>query len=194
MSAPTDRQAPPAAPSAEEAGRRIEEVLDRLTQNGDPATGAAAEELVRVLMDFYGAGLARIMHHLERTPDGTGPHPAQRTALLGDPLVTSLLALHDLHPEDTEARIGRALESVRGRHPAETAGFDPDTGTLRLRAADAGGCGCSGADGTGRQTVEAAVSSFAPEVSTVEWEAAPAADEPVLLQISSRPPAPATAS
>lgn len=194
MSAPTDHQAPPAAPSAEEAGRRVEEVLDRLTRNGDPETGAAAEELVRVLMDFYGAGLARVMHHLERTPDGTGPHPALRTALLGDPLVASLLALHDLHPEDTEARIGRALDGVRGRHPAETAGFDPDTGTLRLRAAGSGGCGCSGADGAGREAVEAAVSSFAPEVTTVEWESAPAADEPVLLQISRRPPAPATAS
>ncbi|UZJ32908.1 hypothetical protein [Streptomyces endophytica] len=195
MSAPTDRQAPHApTPSAEEAGRRVEEVLDRLTKNGDPETGAAAEELVRVLMDFYGAGLARVMHHLERTPDGTGPHPALRAALLGDPLVTSLLALHDLHPEDTEARIGRALDSVRGRHPAETAGFDPDTGTLRLRAAGSGGCGCSGEDGAGRQTVEAAVSSFAPEVTTVEWAEEPAAAEPVLLQISRRPSAPATAS
>ncbi|MFD8542780.1 hypothetical protein [Streptomyces sp. NPDC059649] len=194
MSAPTDRQAPPAAPSAEEAGRRVEELLDRLTHHADPETGAAAEELVRVLMDFYGAGLARIMHHLERTPDGTGPLPALRTALLGDPLVAGLLALHDLHPEDTEARIGRALDSVRGRHPADSAGFDPDTGTLRLRADASGGCGCSGTDGAGRQTVEAAVSTFAPEVTTVEWETAPAADEPVLLQISRRPSAPATAS
>ena len=59
--------AAPAAPSrAEAAGRRVDEILARLTERGDPAAGAAAEELVRSLMEFYGAGLARV---LELVPD-----------------------------------------------------------------------------------------------------------------------------
>ncbi|WP_234340979.1 hypothetical protein [Streptomyces sp. NRRL S-1813] len=179
-----------AAPNAEATGRRVEEVLDRLAQRDDREAGAAAEELVRVLMDFYGAGLARIMHLLGSGTDDGGPG----SALLRDELVTSLLVLHDLHPEDTTARIDRALDSVRRQHPAEVAEFDADSGTLRLRSGDSGGCGCPSTNQQAQQAVEAAVSCFAPEVTSVQWEAAGAGKEPALLQISRRPPTAATAS
>ena len=179
-----------AAPNAEATGRRVEEVLDRLAQRDDREADAAAEELVRVLMDFYGAGLARIMHLLGSGTDNGGPG----SALLRDELVTSLLVLHDLHPEDTAARIGRALDSVRRQHPAEVAEFDADSGTLRLRSGDLGGCGCPSTNQQAQQAVEAAVSCFAPEVTSVRWEAAGARKEPALLQIARRPPTAATAS
>lgn len=120
-----------AAPvNAEQAGRRVEEVLERLTASGDPAAAAAAEELVRSLMDFYGAGLARILHLLSSAP---GELPA---GLLGDGLVASLLVLHDLHPEDRDTRIARALDGVR-EHTLEVVGFDDESGTLTLRAREA---------------------------------------------------------
>ncbi|MGW2007196.1 hypothetical protein [Streptomyces nigrescens] len=176
-----------AVPNAEATGRRVEEVLDRLAQRDDREASAAAEELVRVLMDFYGAGLARIMHLLGSGTDDGGP----RSALLGDDLVTSLLVLHDLHPEDTAARIGRALDSVRRQHPAEVAEFDGDTGTLRLRSGDSG---CPSTSRQAQQAVEAAVSCFAPEVTSMQWETAGERPEPALLQISRRPPTAATAS
>ncbi|MEW9516349.1 hypothetical protein [Streptomyces tubercidicus] len=190
MSARTaEATAQAAVPNAEATGRHVEEVLDRLAQRDDREVSAAAEELVRVLMDFYGAGLARIMHLLG---SGTGDNGPQ--ALLRDELVTSLLVLHDLHPEDTATRIGRALDSVRRQHPAEVGEFDAATGTLRLRAADSGGCGCPSTDQQARQAVEAAVSCFAPEVTSTQWEAAGDRPEPALLQISRRPPTAATAS
>ncbi|MEU8780007.1 hypothetical protein [Streptomyces sp. NPDC048637] len=179
-----------AVPNAEATGRRVEEVLDRLAQRDDREASAAAEELVRVLMDYYGAGLARIVHLLGSGTDDSGPG----AALLRDELVTSLLVLHDLHPEDTAARIGRALDSVRRQHPAEVAEFDADTGTLRLRSGDSGGCGCPSTDQRAQQAVEAAVSCFAPEVTSMRWEAAGDRAEPALLQISRRPPTAATAS
>ncbi|MFD0266413.1 hypothetical protein ACFVGY_07440 [Streptomyces sp. NPDC127106] len=167
---------------AREAGRRVEEVLDRLAASGDRQACAAAEELVRVLMDFYGAGLARIVERL-----GAGA----LTRMLGDDLVAGLLALHDLHPDDVGTRIARALESVPD--PVELIGFDEATGTLRLRSAarPATGCGCAGnADAdAARQSVEDAVACLAPEVTSVEL--APAAPAPALLQIGTRPPTPA---
>ncbi|MEU8684044.1 hypothetical protein [Streptomyces sp. NPDC048611] len=190
VSAPSVAAPSAAVPSAEAAGRRVEEVLDRLAQRDDREASAAAEELVRVLMDFYGAGLARIMHLVGSGTGEDGPRPA----LLRDELVTSLLVLHDLHPEDTAARIGRALDSVRRQHPADVAEFDADTGTLRLRPGASGGCGCPSTDQQARQTVEAAVSCFAPEVTSMRWEAAGDRPEPPLLQISRRPPTAATAS
>ncbi|MFC7260716.1 hypothetical protein [Streptomyces lutosisoli] len=165
--------------NAEQTGRRVEEVLDRLAASGDPAATAAAEELVRSLMDFYGAGLARILHLLSSAP---GEPPA---GLLGDELVASLLLLHDLHPEDRDTRIARALDSVR-EHTLEVVDFEEDSGTLKLRAQSSGGCGCgcgSGADA--RQAAEAALACFAPEVRAVDVQTAPAG--PALLQIGTGP-------
>lgn len=170
------------APNAEATGRRVEDVLDRLARRGDGETTAAAEELVSVLMDFYGAGLARIMHHVGTGDDGSRP------ALLRDELVTSLLVLHDLHPEDTATRIDRALDSVRRQHAAQVTEFDPGTGALRLRAGDSGGCGCPSTAEGAHQTVEAAVACYAPEVTSVQWETAGDGPEPALLQITRRPP------
>ncbi|MFF8277449.1 hypothetical protein ACF05T_15250 [Streptomyces lateritius] len=192
----------PRSPSAEEAGRRVEEILDRLTAAGDTAAAAAAEELVRVLMDFYGAGLARIVTLLQAPAARTAPS-GPLSGLLGDELVSSLLVLHDVHPENTSARISRALESVR-EHGVELVGFDDATGTLRLRStATSGGgsgCGCPSTGSSARQAVEDALACFAPEVSHVELEETRSSTEPALLQIGTRPPtgaagrpAPATA-
>ncbi|MFE9438811.1 hypothetical protein ACFYO2_07375 [Streptomyces sp. NPDC006602] len=163
--------------NAEQTGRRVEEVLDRLTASGDPAAAAAAEELVRSLMDFYGAGLARILHLLSSAPG----EPS--AGLLGDGLVSSLLVLHDLHPEDRDTRIGRALDSVR-EHALDVVDFDEESGSLTLRTREAGGCGCdSGA--SAREAAEAALACFAPEVRAVDVQTAPAG--PTLLQIGTAP-------
>lgn len=168
---------------ARRAGERVEEVLDGLAATGDREVCAAAEELVRVLMEFYGAGLARIVAGLGEAP---------LSSLLDDELVASLLALHDLHPEDVDARIARAVASAG--EPVEVLGFDEATGTLRLRSMPGGGCGCgsTGAATGGRasQAVEDALACFVPEVTTVELAPAEAA-APVLLQIGTRPQTPA---
>ncbi|MFC9619331.1 hypothetical protein ACFTXM_04805 [Streptomyces sp. NPDC056930] len=179
----TTHSAATKAPDAEQAGRRIEEVLGQLTAAGDRKASAAAEELVRVLMDFYGAGLARILDGLRAAPGRETGDTLEE--LLGDDLVSSLLVLHDLHPEDMGTRIGRALAAVRD--PVEVVSFDESTGTLRLRSADAGGCGCTGAS-SAQQSVENSLACFAPEVTSVEMEPASATREPALLQIGTRPP------
>ncbi|WP_327365472.1 hypothetical protein [Streptomyces sp. NBC_01217] len=168
---------------AEQAGRRIEEVLEQLSAAGDPKASATAEELVRVLMDFYGAGLARILDVLRTAPGRETGDTLEE--LLGDDLVSSLLVLHDLHPEDTGARIGRALAAVRD--PVEVVAFDEVTGTLRLRTTGTGGCGCTG-ESAAQKSIENALACFAPEVTTVEMESATATPEPALLQIGTRPP------
>lgn len=168
-----------AAPvNAEQTGRRVEEVLDRLATSGDPAAASAAEELVRSLMDFYGAGLARILHLLSSAPG----EPS--AGLLGDELVASLLVLHDLHPEDRDTRIARALDSV-SEHALDAVDFDEKSGTLTLRAREAGGgCGCGSGAGA-REAAEAALACFAPEVRAVDVQTAPPG--PALLQIGTGP-------
>ncbi|MFF4349738.1 hypothetical protein [Streptomyces sp. NPDC001530] len=172
-------------------GRRIEDVLDRLSATGDPAARAAAEELVQALMDFYGAGLARTLHLLSAPADRRPPGDPV-AALLGDELVASLLVLHDLHPEDRATRIARALDTVR-EHDLDVVDFDESTGTLRLRAAAGGGCGCAGGGTTAQQAAEDALACFAPEVTVVEVLPAGTSREPALLQIGTRPGSRATA-
>ncbi|MCX5372284.1 hypothetical protein OHU34_03950 [Streptomyces sp. NBC_00080] len=173
MSAPTAAR----PVDAEQTGRRVEEVLDRLAASGDPAAVEAAEELVRSLMDFYGAGLARVLHLLSTAP---GDPVA---GLLGDELVAGLLVLHDLHPEDRDTRIARALDSVR-EHPLDVVDFDEESGALTLRAREAGGCGC-GSGESAREAARAALACFAPEVGAVDVQTAPAG--PTLLQIGTAP-------
>lgn len=168
------------AVDARQTGHRVEVVLDRLAATGDREACAAAEELVRVLMDFYGAGLARIVGRLGEAP---------LRPLLDDELVASLLALHDLNPEDVHTRIARALDAAGD--PVEVLGFDETTGVLRLRPEAAGsGCGCHAGGEAAGQAVEDALAAFAPEVTGVEREPA-AAPQPALLQISTRPHTPA---
>ncbi|MEV4918130.1 hypothetical protein AB0K47_15100 [Streptomyces tirandamycinicus] len=173
--------------SAERAGRRVEEILDRLAAGGDRQACTAAEELVRVLMDFYGAALARTVELLGRPGDDAsaqGHTPAPLTGLLGDELVSSLLVLHDLHPEDVPTRIARALRGVR--HALESAGYDEATGVLRLRLTGSTGCGCPSTQEVARQAAVEALACFAPEVTAVELE--PVTSEPALLQIGAGPP------
>ncbi|MFJ9444586.1 thioredoxin [Kitasatospora sp. NPDC101235] len=147
--------------TAEQTGLRIQQALDALAGSGAEQAG---EQLARELMEFYGQGLARLVPAL--------PPPALER-MLDDPAVAGLLLLHDLHPEDLPARIDRALAALPER--VEVVGFDPATGTLRLRRT-ATGCGC------GEQEVSAALSCHAPEVTAVEMERALQ-----LLQIGTRP-------
>lgn len=170
-------------PDAETAGRRVEEVLDRLASSGDRAACEAAEELVRVLMEFYGGGFARAMDLLGRQPE----RPAREAvdALLRDELVAGLLVLHGLHPHDAPTRIAHALAALPQQ--VESTGFDPATGELRLRTAGSGGCGCGGSRDALEGTVRDTLASFAPEVTAVTWEA-DAMSGPVLLQIGAGPP------
>ncbi|MFG3052489.1 hypothetical protein ACGFZP_16235 [Kitasatospora sp. NPDC048239] len=161
--------------TAEQTGRRVQEALDSLAGRGQ---SAVAEDLVRELMAFYGEGLARIVALL--------PEHAL-SAVLDDPAAAGLLVLHDLHPEPVAARIERALASLP-EHPVRVLGFDPEDGTLRLARSASGGCGCAGTEEAAREAIEGALACHAPEVTMVELARAPQ-----LLQIGTRPPAPAEA-
>jgi Fe-S cluster biogenesis protein NfuA/nitrite reductase/ring-hydroxylating ferredoxin subunit len=169
-----------------QAGEQIEELLATLrTASGSAA--AAAEELVRLLLGLYGDGLSHIMDAL--AAEGA-PGEAIRDRLLDDPLVESLLLLHDLHPLDTDTRIQRALDRVRpylGSHAGgvEYLGTGPD-GVARLRLE--GSChGCPSSTVTVQLAIEGAVQDAAPEVTEVVVEGMTDPPGPELLQIGRRP-------
>ena len=93
-------------PDPRAAGDRIAKLLDDVHAAVGGRTWASVEELVRVLTDLYGAGLART---IELIGDGD---PGVLRRLAADELVASLLLLHGLHPDGLDARIGRAVDAV----------------------------------------------------------------------------------
>jgi Fe-S cluster biogenesis protein NfuA len=171
---------------ARAAGERVEALIAELRARAGSQAGDVAEELVGCLVELYGAGLAAIVAILG-ADHGAGPPLLD--ALAADPLVESLLLVHDLHPLDTDARIRRALEQVRPRLGAHAdaisyLGVD-DRGVVQLRLT-ASGHGCGSAS-TVRQTVEEAVTEAAPETAGVAVEEVSAPAELPLLQIMRRP-------
>ena len=149
-------------------GDRIETLVHELGSLADGRARESAEELVRLLMEFYGAGLARILEISEEA--GAGANFLARLA--EDPLVASLLVLHSLHPHDAETRIRRALESVRpylGSHGGGVQFLGVADGVARLRLE--GSCdGCPSSLVTVKLAIERAIEEAAPEVTRVEVE------------------------
>ncbi|HEY0573285.1 MAG TPA: NifU family protein [Pseudonocardia sp.] len=156
-----------------ELGQRISDLLAELGGHAEPAVGEAAEEVAALLMEMYGAGLGRIMATLTRAGEAGAGLLAE---LVDDDLVASLLVLHDLHPEDTYARVTRALESVRpylGSHAGgvELLGVvsEPDGEVVQLRLQ--GSCdGCPSSAITVKMAIEKAIEEICPEVVRVDVE------------------------
>jgi Fe-S cluster biogenesis protein NfuA/nitrite reductase/ring-hydroxylating ferredoxin subunit len=170
-----------------QVGDRIEEILVMLRSAGGNQA-VAAEELTGLLVEMYGDGLGHIVAFLgEAGPPGA----ALLAKLTEDPLVESLLLLHDLHPLDVDTRVQRALDQVRpylGSHAGGVEYLGVDDGVARLRLE--GSChGCPSSTVTVRLAIEDAVKDAAPEVHEVAVEGMtdPAPPSPALLQIGRRP-------
>lgn len=150
-------------------GERIEVLLEAASVGGRVAR-ERAEELVRLVVDLYGAGLERlleILHEAGRLDDDV------LDRLAADDLVAGLLAVHGLHPDDVGTRVARALDDVRpylGSHGGDVAllGITED-GVVRLRML--GSCdGCPSSSVTLTLAVETAIQAAAPEVTGIEVE------------------------
>lgn len=173
---------------AQAAGERVDALLAELRSQAGPQIAGTAEELVSCLVELYGAGLAEIVRILGEDSAGDGPRLLHR--LVADPLVESLLLVHDLHPVDTGTRVRRAIEQVLpqlGSHAGEVEyrGID-DEGIVHLRL-EQGGHGCGSSAGTVRAAIEQSVAAAAPEVAGVDIEVVEASAELPLLQITRRP-------
>ena len=178
---------PPAPPDPAVTGERIELLLEASSAGG-PVARERAEELVRLVVELYGAGLERV---LELAYDRGALDDDLLEALAADDLVSSLLLVHGLHPYGVEERVERALEGVRpylGSHGGDVRllGVN-DGGVVRLQLL--GSCdGCASSAVTLELAVEDAIRAGAPEVVAIEVEEAAARQSGVIPvdQLSSR--------
>ncbi len=137
---------------------------------------SAAEELVSLLTELYGAGLERT---LEIVHDTSGERAdAIFSSLAADKLVASLLILHGMHPQSVEERVQAALEKVRPylkSHEGDIEILRISEGVVHLRLA--GSChGCPSSFATVKLTIETAILEAAPEISEVRAQGLSAAE------------------
>lgn len=172
-----------------EVGVRVEELLAELTSVTDPTIHQRAEALVSLLVEFYGAGLERILALVAREPSGD----LIVRRLAQDDLLASLFVLHGIHPVPVEDRVHEALQGTRkelGGTRIALIAID-DEGTAHCEVAT-GGCGSAPLDVT-KATVEKAILDAAPEIVTVTFVMAappPVEPGPVPVEIKRSPRVP----
>src|SRR5215469_7251271 len=84
---------------------RIEELIREVESIVDPATRTRVSELVTAILEYHAEGLGRVVELAGE---------AATREFARDPLVASLLLLYDLHPEDFETRVRRAVDAIPG--------------------------------------------------------------------------------
>jgi hypothetical protein len=140
---------------------RVETGVERLEKLPDPHAKETAREALAALLALHREGLARV---LERLP------AVQLEALSSEPLVSSLLLLHDLHPADLGARVKRAVEKVRPLLALNGASvmLEDEGGDVRATLWLKAGCGSTGA--RLRTLLAQALDEAAPDARSIRIE------------------------
>jgi hypothetical protein len=140
---------------------RVESLVARLEQLADPHAKETAREALAAVLALHRLGLARV---LERLP------AVQLQALATEPLVSSLLVLHDLHPADRVTRVKQAVEKVRPLLALNgaTVTLDDDGTDVHATLSLAKGCGSAG--GRLRAVLEQALLEAAPDARAIRIE------------------------
>jgi Fe-S cluster biogenesis protein NfuA len=149
--------------------QKIGGLVHDLETIADPASRAAAKELVQLLMDLHGTGLERILEIVFQS----GESGARIIDDLGqDQLVSSLLILYGLHPDELQTRVERKLNQIASKlHKAgaEAKLVSVIGGDVRVRLR-VEGHGCGSTSRTLQTTVEEAIYVAAPDLTSLVVE------------------------
>lgn len=150
--------------------QRIGEVVEQLELAADPHARTMAKELLESLMALHGAALERILELASQ--DGESGQ-----MLIGkcgrDELVSSVLLLYGLHPEDLRTRVVHALEKSRSFLDSHTASAElisiGEDGTVRVRL-EVKSSGCGSSASLVKPTLEASIQDAAPDAASIVVE------------------------
>jgi Fe-S cluster biogenesis protein NfuA len=152
--------------------QRIGQIVEQLEASADPNARAMAKELLESLMALHGAALERILELASEAGEAGG---AIIRKCGRDELVSSVLLLYGLHPEDLRTRVTRALEKSRSNFEAHGASAElvsiNEDGAVRLRL-QVHGCGSSAS--SVKSTLEAVIQDAAPDATSIVVEEADA--------------------
>ncbi|PUA18916.1 NifU family protein [Glaciimonas sp. PCH181] len=159
---------------------RIGELIMTLESLTDSEARDCARQLVQEILDLHGEGLSRILDIVADT-GANGAGKAMLDKLAFDDSVAALLLLHGLHPHDLTARVGLAVDGLRGGLGVQGLKIDViaiDEAAVRLRLSGKWH-GKNGAASRIQSDIEAAIFARAPEVATIDIENLPAIDSDV---------------
>jgi Fe-S cluster biogenesis protein NfuA len=148
---------------------RVQELQEALEAAGDSPPPELLEELLGSVVQMYGAGLERILDALHAAGEG-----GQRIAagLAEDPLLATLLLIHDLHPVPLADRVQSALDSVRPymeSHGGNVELLSLDQGVARIHLR--GSCSdCSASSVTLELAIKQALEEAAPDLAGLQVE------------------------
>jgi hypothetical protein len=149
--------------SFQERMAHVEGLIRQLERTSDPAVRASVKELMQGVMDLHGTALNRLMEIVEERSG-----EAAIKSLGQDPLTASLLILYGLHPEDTETRVGRAVEKLAvtfRRYGANIALESVNGSVVQVRI---DGVANATAGRALKKAVEEGIYAFAPDVTRVD--------------------------
>lgn len=151
--------------------QRIGEIVEQLESTSDPSVRAMTRELLESLMALHGAGIERILELASQTGEA-GAEIVQKCGR--DELVSSLLLLYGLHPDDLPTRVARTLEKSRGY--LEKAGGAAelvsvsDLGEVQVRLAVKAATSCGSSASSLKAMLESALQDAAPDASSIVVE------------------------
>jgi hypothetical protein len=142
---------------------RIEELVHRAESIEDPKFRSIAVDLLEAVLSFHAAGLERMME-IAASSGPAGEAIIDRMA--ADDLVSSVLLMHRLHPDDIETRVNHAVEKLQRLFGSRGAGvsllaIEEDVVRLRFDTDRV----WSGAPV--KASIEAAIYQTAPEITSV---------------------------
>jgi Fe-S cluster biogenesis protein NfuA len=147
--------------------QRIGQIVEQLESTTDPSVRAIGKELLESLMALHGAAIERILEFVSETGE---PGKTIIRKCAGDELVSSLLLLYGLHPDDLPTRVTRAMEKSRPHLQSHAASAElasvSDDGRVVVRLEiKSSGCGSSAA--SVKSTLEAALQDAAPDAASI---------------------------
>ena len=164
----------------------IGQLVRDLEQVGDLQVRTQVQQLTQLLLDLHAGGLQRLLELVSARGE-VGRQIVEDC--VADPLLRNLLLLHGLHPIDVEQRVQQALARVRPQLQShggdvELLAIAPHAVRLRLN----GSChGCAGSAATLKGLIEQAICELAPDIETIEVEAAVGAQPEKSSKIFSLP-------
>jgi Fe-S cluster biogenesis protein NfuA len=143
--------------------QRIGRLVQEIESIADPVVRAAAKNLLQLLMDLHGAALEKA---LDIVAEAGEPGMNIIDRLGRDSLVSSVLILYGLHPEDLGTRVVKAVERIRPqlrKHGCEVELLGANDGAIRLRV-ETGSHTCGSTAKTLQATLEDAIYDAAPDL------------------------------
>jgi hypothetical protein len=150
----------------QKSAQRIGALVHDLETIADPAARSRSKELVQLLLDLHGAALERMLDIVFRSGD---PGRQVIDEFGQDQLVSSLLVLYGIHPEDLQTRVERKMTQIQSKlhkmgAAAELVSINDSEVRVKVKVE---GHGCGSTRRNVQTTLEEAIYEAAPDVTSL---------------------------